>query len=319
MAKISSSNTKAEILKAYDELVKLLQERQRDNTALRQDLEKKQALIKKAEATTKAGAAMNIQQIRKALDEQLGKLETALSEEQEKFEMLQQAVEVEGQQLKTLHQIKAQAESLEALTIAHRQAKEKLEDEMAERKAQLEAVIQDAKTNWEREEEEYQYKLKLKRRNEEDAYQEKKEKLEKELFERKENFEKNIAERKQAVEEQEDELKHLRKEAEAFEGRLQKAVGAAEKAVTETLTREFEYKQKLEVKDLEADLKLRDQMIQSLETKIKEQQELIASMSAKTDSASQQVKDIALKAIEKSGIVSVPVERRRDRDEKAGG
>jgi hypothetical protein len=318
MAKVSSSNTKAEILNAYEELVAEIKKQQQENTALRQEVGKKQALVEKAAATVKAGAAMNIQQIRKALDEQLEKLETALTEEQKKFEMLEEAVKVEEAQLKNLYQIKAEAESLEALTITHRQAKEKLEEEMAERKKQMEESALEAKTKWEREAEEYQYNLKLQRRNEQDAYDEKKEKLEKEMAERKAEFGKNIAEREQAIAAQEDELKHLRKEVEAFEGRLQKAVADAEKAVTASLTREFEYKQKLEVKDLEAELKLRDQMIQSLESKIKEQQELLASMSVKTDSASQQVKDIALKAIEKSGIVSVPMERRRERDEKSG-
>lgn len=318
MANVSSSNTKTEILSAYDDLVAELKVQRQENTALRQEVEKKQALVEKAAATVKAGAAMNIQQIRKALDEQLEKLETSLAEEQKKFEMLEEAVKVEEVQLKNLYKIKAEAESLEALTITHRQAKEKLEEEMAERKKQIEEKTLEAKTKWEREEEEYLYNLKLKRRNEQDTYNEKKEKLEKEMSDRKAEFEKNIATREQAVAEQEDELKRLRKEVEAFEGRLQKAVSDAEKAVTASLTREFEYKQKLEVKDLEADLKLRDQMIQSLESKIKEQHEHIASMSAKTDNASQQVKDIALKAIEKSGIVSVPMERRRERDEKSG-
>ncbi len=55
-------------------------------------------------------------------------------------------------------------------------------------------------------------------------------------------------------------------------------------------------------------------MIQSLETKVKEQQETIVSLSSKTDLAGQQVKDIALKAIEKSGVVGVPMERRSDKD-----
>jgi len=318
MTKVTSSNTKTEILQVYDELVDELKVQRQENTSLRQELEKKQALVEKASATVKAGAAMNIQQIRKVLDEQLEKLETALAGEQKKFETLQEAVKVEEVQLKDLYQIKAEAESLEALTITHRQAKEKMEEEMAERKKLLEENTLEAKTKREREEEEYQYNLKLKRRNEQDAYNEKKEKLEKDMAGRKAEFEKNIATREQAVAEQEDELKRLRKEVEAFEGRLQQAVGEAEKTVTGQLTREFEYKQKLEVKDLEADLKLRDQMIQSLESKIKEQQELVASMSVKTDSANQQVKDIALKAIEKSGIMSVPIERRRDRDEKSG-
>lgn len=63
---------------------------------------------------------------------------------------------------------------------------------------------------------------------------------------------------------------------------------------------EFEYQQKLQVKDLEAELRLREQMISSLEIKVKEQVEQVLTMSAKTDTASQQVKDIALQRIDKS-------------------
>jgi len=71
MAKVSSTNTKTEILSAYEELVAELKEQHQENTSLRQEVEKKQALVEKAAATVKAGAAMNIQQIRKALDGQL--------------------------------------------------------------------------------------------------------------------------------------------------------------------------------------------------------------------------------------------------------
>ncbi len=55
-------------------------------------------------------------------------------------------------------------------------------------------------------------------------------------------------------------------------------------------------------------------MIQSLESKVKEQQETIAARSAKTNLAGQQVKDIALKAIEKPGVVGLPVELRIDKE-----
>ena len=115
------------------------------------------------------------------------------------------------------------------------------------------------------------------------------------------------------------ELAALRKQAAEFDTRLQKAVAETEKAVSQRLTREFEYNQKLQAKDLEAELKLSRQEVESLRGKIKEQQELIASLSSKSDTATQQVKDIALKAIENAGarqFQSYPPERRGGEGEK---
>ncbi|MEK7257712.1 MAG: hypothetical protein AAB316_23345 [Bacteroidota bacterium] len=312
MAKVTATSTKDNILQAYNDLADQLKEEHKENTALRQELEKKQRLLEQASTVSQSGAAMSVQQLRQSLNKQLEELENGLAQEQRKFEMLREAASTQQAMLDDLYKIKAEAESLEALVLANRQAKERLEREMEARRQQLEDEIKEVKMKWEREREDYDYTLKLKRRNEQDAYNEQKNKLEKDLQERKAAFEKSISDRERAVAEQEDELKRLRQEAAGFDDRLQKAVQAAEKAVAERLTREFDYKQKLEIKDLEAELKLREQMIQSLQNKVKEQQEMLSAMSVKTDSASQQVKDIALKAIEKSGVVPFQMERRRE-------
>jgi hypothetical protein len=314
MAKVTNTSTKAEILSAYEELLVQIKTERQDSTALRQELEKKQTLLEKANSSTKGDATLSLQQIRKALNDQLDKVEAGLTEEQQKYETLKQGAEVLKQELDHLHQIRAQAESLEALIGVNRQAKEKFEQEMAARRLNLEAEIKEIQTRWNREQEAYEYDLKIKRRNEQDIYNEKKAKLEKDLIDKKIEFDKNSSEREQALAAQEEELKRLRKESEAFDQRLQDAVKQAEKAVNESLSREFDYQQKILVKDLEAELKLRDQMINSLETKVKEQQELISSMSNKTDLAGQQVRDIAIKAIEKSGVIGVPMERRGDKE-----
>jgi hypothetical protein len=311
MAQVTNSSTKAQILEAYETLLEQIKQERKESTVLRQELEKKQSLLEKAKSAAQGAATLNLQQIRKALNDQLDEIEEKLAEEQQKYEALRQGATLLQQELQTLHQIKAEAESLEALVAAHRQAKGKLEQEMADRRQSLDAEIEETRTRWAREQEAFDYNLKLKRRNEQDAYNEQKAKLEKELAEKKVVFEKNIAEREQAVAAQEEELKRLRKESEGFDARLNSAVQQAEKAVQERLSREFEYQQKLTTKDLEAELKLRDQMIQSLEGKVKEQQELIAALSTKTDQAGQQVRDIALKAIDKSGVVGVPMERSR--------
>lgn len=311
MAQVTNSSTKAQILEAYETLLEQIKQERKESTVLRQELEKKQSLLEKAKSAAQGAATLNLQQIRKALNDQLDEIEEKLAEEQQKYEALRQGATLLQQELQTLHQIKAEAESLEALVAAHRQAKGKLEQEIADRRQSLDAEIEETRTRWAREQEAFDYNLKLKRRNEQDAYNEQKAKLEKELAEKKVVFEKNIAEREQAVAAQEEELKRLRKESEGFDARLNSAVQQAEKAVQERLSREFEYQQKLTTKDLEAELKLRDQMIQSLEGKVKEQQELIAALSTKTDQAGQQVRDIALKAIDKSGVVGVPMERSR--------
>jgi len=320
MRKISTTNTKAEILKAYQELQNELKEQGLQNTALQQELEKKRKMVAVAvEQTKDGGATHTIRHIRESLNAQLDKIEQGIAGEQQKFEELQKAIVIEKKTLEDLYKVKAEAESLEALVITNKQAKEHLEKEMEERKAGLLAEIEGTKMQWKREQEGYEYNLKIKRRDEEDAYLQKKLKQEKELSERKVAFEKEINEREQAVGAQEEELERLRKEVAGFEERLQNSVEATEKSVTARLTKEFEYLQKLETKDLEANLKLGKQEIESLKVKVKEQQELIHELSSKTDGATQQVKDIALKAIENSGIRNFPiptVDRKSDEDKK---
>ncbi len=311
MAKVTATSTKDAIMLAYNETIEELKEARKENTALRQETEKKQRLLEQAGSAVKAGASLSVAQLRQGLNEQLEQLEKGLAEEQKKFEMLREATAEQQSLLDNLFHIKAEAESLEALALTNRTAKERLELEMETRRQQLTQDIAEVKTKWEREQEEYVYNLKLKRRNEEDLYKEQKAKLDKDLAERKLEFEKNITLRERAVAEQEEEFKRLHMEVEAFDPKLQKAVADAEKSLGERLTKEFEYQKKLEIKDLEAQLKLHEQMIQSLQNRVKEQQEHIVALSAKTDNAGKQVQDIALKAIEKSGVVVAPMEQRR--------
>lgn len=317
MAKVSQNNTKAEILKAYDELLSQLQQERSQNTSLKQDLEKKVKTVEAVAAQAKGGATQSIQAIRIALNEQLDKIEDGIVQEQKKFEELREAISIEKDNLENLYKIKAEAESLDALVITQKQAKEKLEKEMEAKREALEDEIKDSTSQWQREQEEYQYNLRIKRRNEEGTYNEKKIKQEKELKEQKMEFDKSIADREKAIAEQEQELNNLRKEVGGFDARLEKSVKAAEQTVTQELTKEFEYKQQLETKDLQAQLQLHQQMIESLKGKVEEQQAYINTLASKTDSANRQVQDIAMKAIENSGIRNLTIPgNERGKDEK---
>lgn len=318
MEKVSSTSTKAEILQAYNDLLDELKKERSQNTTLRQESERKKSAVETVVEKIKGGAAQNIQVLRKTLNEQLEKLEDDLTKEQKKFEELREAIAIEQKNLDDLYEIKAEAGSLDALLITHKQAKEKLEKELQAKKSELESAISETKNQWTREQEEYEYKLKLKRRNEEDTYSEKKAKQEKELQETKLAFEKMIAAREKAVAENEEKLTSLQKEVEGFEKRLTQSVKETEQKITTDLTKEFDFKQKLQIKDLEAELKLKDQLIESLKGRVSELQDLVQTLTQKTDQASIQVKDIALKAIENSGMRQFSNSSERRKDEKNG-
>jgi translation initiation factor 2B subunit (eIF-2B alpha/beta/delta family) len=124
-------------------------------------------------------------------------------------------------------------------------------------------------------------------------------------MERKGTFEKEMKEREQAVTARENELEELRQKAAQHPAELEKAIKLTEKSVTEKLTLQFETENKLMFKELETDIKLKDQSIQTLEAKVRELENTIKQLSQKTESSEKTVKDIAIKAIESAGKVQI--------------
>ncbi len=314
MAKITTANTKAQILQAYEEILKEVKRERSQNTALQRELSKKEKLVEEARAHSKQGAGRTIKMLRETFNEQIDKIEQGLEQEQQKFLSLQEAIELEKKTLQESYDIRAEMDSLEALSLTHRQAKEKFEADMKERRAALEEEMSSTKRIWEREKEAYEFNLMVQRRNESDTYQQERAKLEKELKERKEQFDKKTEEREKVLAEREGEWKQLQKDVAAFEKRLSDELAKREEEVKTRVTRDLEYKYHIESKDLEAELKLAKQEIAILKTNLADQQSLLEALQAKIDSAGGQVRDIALKAIENAGIKSVnfPTDRSKE-------
>ncbi|MEA5061962.1 MAG: hypothetical protein VB054_01330 [Petrimonas sp.] len=105
------------------------------------------------------------------------------------------------------------------------------------------------------------------RQKEKDEYESKKAQLEKELVDRKYAFEQEISQREQAVKMAETEINSLIKETAEFPGQLEKALKAKEQEVTNALQNKYEFEIKLSNKQSEAEIRLRDQMIESLQQK----------------------------------------------------
>ncbi|MFA5328763.1 MAG: hypothetical protein WC384_13305 [Prolixibacteraceae bacterium] len=330
---VSTKNTKNEILAAYDELMKKVQEKKTDEPKKVQEQQKQETVVKNAAALSNEGIVKEISGLKVGLSSALDKLSENFVAEFRKFEELQQAIKIEKQQLEDLYQLSANTDSLAAMLLAQKEKKEQFEQEMASRKAEFEEKIRtekekvdlemsDKRLLWKkeqelyaaqtkealdekkksqaREDEEYHYNLKITRKKEIDQYEEKKQKLEKELADKKAAFEKEFAERETKIQEAEAELKDLRIKNAAFPAELEKAVTAATKSVSERLETQFGFEKELKEKETVGELKLKDQIIGTLNAKIKDMEITIKELSQKAITAETSVKDIAIRAIESS-------------------
>ncbi len=329
--KISSSNTKAQILNAYEELLKQVQSKKGDNP---KELQKERESIEKvsqASSKTEEGIVKNIAELKLAISESLDSIGQKLLSEQRQFQEIQEAIAIERKKLENLYGISANADSLTALVLAQEEKRCSFEEEMAKKekeyqekmaaeKACLESEIEKKRDEWEREkkaqilqvkeekdalekqrkreQEDYQYTVAQQRKKEQDAYALQKENQERELIENKAAVEKEITEREKSVAEAEEELLSLRKQVEQKPQETDKAVKDAEARVSDSYETRYKFEKELQAKETEGELKLREQTIKTLQDKIKEQDTLIKQLTQKSESSEKTVKDIALKAIE---------------------
>lgn len=330
---VSIKNTKSDILKAYDELLKKVEAGKTEEPKKVQEQQKKEALVEKAENLGHEIIVKGISDLKVGLSSSLDQLGEKFVSEFKKFEDLQEAIDAEKKNLEDLYQLSASTDSLSVMLLAQKEKreqfeqeiatrkteldeeikteKERFETEMAERKAgwkkvqedfqlNLKEEIEQTKKNRKRDEEEYQYTLKITRKKEGDLYEEKKEKLEKGLAEKKTAFEKEFAERESNINQAEAELKELRTKNAAFPAEQEKAVQAAIKATTEKLETSFHFEKELTEKETFGEIKLKDQIIETLKGKIKDMEISLKEFSQKAVAAETSVKDIAMKAIESS-------------------
>ena len=319
MAKISNSNTKAEILNAYQDLLAKLSSEQKENATLSQQLAKKRKEVENVKQKLQSGADANIQVLRKTLNEQLDKIEEGLQKEQATFAELQQAIATERKELEEIYQIKVEAQSLEALVITNRQTKEAFDEKKSDWEASFRREKEEKQLAWKREQEDYTYELASKRRKEEDAYQTEKERKESELAEKITAFDLEMKQREERLKEKEAEFQALQQQVAGFDKRLQQEIAQAEEALRTQLTREFDFQSQLATKDLQNKIQLLEAHIESLQATISEQQTRIQALTHKADDASQQVKEIAFKAIEQSAASPAPIILDRGKESRGDG
>lgn len=320
--KPTMTNTKKEILEAYEELLKTKLETETKQPKEMEVQNQKSATIEAATGFTPESVVKGLANIKLEIANSIDKIEEGLLQEFQKLEKLQKAIRFETDNLEDLYGIRANVDSLSVLIAANKAKKEEFEAEMSLRRTKFDEDIKNQQLVWEKEqkernnqwkeedenrkkdlkraEEEYQYNLSSTRKKEEDTYQNKKETQERVLAETKARVEKELNEREKVLVEKESELEELKNKVAEFPSLLQEEIEQAKRMLTEQLTMQFKFEKELYQKETVGEIKLLEQTIRSLEGKIKEQEQLIASLNKKSDTASEQVQSIAMKALERA-------------------
>ena len=340
---ISMSNTKKEMLEAYEALLAEVQAKSLENPKEEQKRVSEQKVVAQAEALSAEELDAFASEVMGGFERSVTQLQRQLKEGFEKLRTLNETIQLKEEWIKELYAIESNADSLSTLILAQKKQKEEAQAELEETRAKLEREIEETRESWrhereqyndsvkqeqanvallrKREEEEYDYTTSQQRRKEEDAFQERLEAEERELTERKQAFERTSAERERALADAEGELESLRQLAESLESRMQEVQTKAVQETEERLNREHRFAFDLAQKETEGLLRLKDQQIELLQQKIKEIESQLKEAGVKVANSEETVRDIALRAIDSSAMTSRTLAREprtaapRDTDE----
>ena len=322
--KLSMSNTKQEMLRTYNALLKQLQEKREVELKPEQRIEEKRAkeVVEVASSLSSEGVVKGIGSLKLDMSKVLTQISDKLEDEVNRLNGIQKAIDIKEDELKELYEIEKSAAALAALIEAQNQKRQEFESEMAVKKEDLMQEIETTRAEWkkeketyemetkeqssaekkkrEREKEEFQYAFKREQELLKDEFEDEKAKLEREIQLKREQMEKELAERGKAVSEKEEELNELRQKVGAFPKELETAINKAVKETTERITAEAKNREQLMNKEFEGEKGVFTTRIESLEKTVKGQSEQIAKLSAQLEKSYQKVEDIAVKAIDGS-------------------
>ena len=325
--KLSLSNTKQEMLEAYNVVLKQLEAQREAELKPEKKIEEKKAkeVIQVAESLSSEGIARETSNLKIETGKMLAQISDRLEEEIGKFKAIQNAITLKEKELQELYEIEKSAVTLAALIESQNQKRQAFEIEMAEKKEALSQEIEalraqreqekkdyeeeikerdmTEKKRREREKDDYEYSFKREQKLTKDKFEDEKAKLEKEIQIKKEQMEGELKAREKVIAEREEELNELRKKVAAFPKEVDTALSKAIKETTEKLTLEAKNREELVKKEFIGERNVLTTRIESLEKSVKEQNEQIAKLSQQLEKAYQQVQEIAVKTIEGSSTI----------------
>jgi hypothetical protein len=315
----TEKNTKAEILAAYDELLK----------------EKKAAEAPKPQLPKimPTPAQKDMESIVDGLSRlginfgsAVSELAEKLSLEATKLQEIERSLSEEAQQLEALHGLQPAETDLDQLIQQYGDSFKTFSEEFLQRQEVLHQEIAQAKKAWDKEQEEhrlaikqrnenlnksrqrdgkeYTYDLTLQRKLINEEYEHEQKRLHQELEELQQMLEKQWAEREQGISDRETQFSDLKAKVEGFQQQLEAAIKRAKEEGKGIATHQAKVKADLAAKDIEGQKRAYELRIQALLDSIQNQDARIQALSQQLSDALKQVQDLAVKAIEGASNVS---------------
>ncbi len=322
--KLSDKNTKQEMIEAYQQVVRQLEEKRGAelNPEKRIEEKKSQEAVKVAGGLSPDGVDREIGNLKAEIGRLLAEISDRLSTEVGKFKSIQKAIESKEHEIQELYGIEKAAATLAALIETQNQKRREFESDLADQKEELNREIELTRAEWEkekktreaeskerdaaekkardREKEEFTYLFKREQQAVKDKLTDEKATLEKEIQRRKETAEKELSEREKAVAAKEKDLAQLQLKVSAFPKELEVAVEKAVKESSERIKLEAKNREDLLRKESEGERNVLATRIESLEKLAKDLAEQNAKLGKQLETAYQKVQDIAEKAIDGS-------------------
>lgn len=319
--KVALTNTKQEMLDAYNELLKRLQEKETLELKPEIEIEKKKIkeTVEVADSLSSEGVVKNIGALRIELGKLLTQVSDRLEEEVNNYRKVKAAIEIKNKEIEEIYGIDKSAQSLAALIEAQSEKRVEFEEEMADKKAKIEAEMQMQRLEWDKEKkffetkikerdaedekarlrkkEEYDYAFKREQQLAMDKSNDEKAKMEKEIQLKREITDKQLAEREKRITEEEKRAAELQRKVDSFPKEMDLALQKAVKDTTERQQSEARTKEEFLKKSFEGEKNVLASKIESFEQLTKDQKEQIAKLSQALEKAYQKVEDIAVKTV----------------------
>lgn len=321
MKKFTNRNTKAEILSAYNALVK-------DYKALKSQKSAPAKAAPRAAAPasaddgemTIASIIEKLSSLTVSIGESASALQGDLTGEATQLQNMRQEAETLTARLETIHNIEVHEDTLDELVQKYQETAEATEQELDEKSKSFKDEISEKRSSWKKEQEEhnqtikernaalkkarqrevqeYKYDQDQTKKHEQDESGQMQKAFDRELANLREVKEAEWTEREKALVAREKEARELEEKAAAFPKELEDKVKRAEQEGANIARRDTRSTSELQKKDHESERRVLDLKVQSLEQTLAKHEQLIEALSAQLDNARQQTTELAVKAIE---------------------
>lgn len=321
----SEKNTKAEILAAFDELLK-------EKKALETET-KEPKPEPKPKTPPMLAPPQNMTSVIESLDRLQLNFGSAISDLSEKLTLeatklqdLQQSVSTEVEQLQTLHNLQLTEDSLDTLIQQYGDSFKTFTNELNQRRQTINQELTQSKKAWTKEQDdhrrsikerneilnknrqrdgkEYIYALTLQRKLSNEDFEQEKKRLYQEISELRETRQKEWEQREKAIADRETQFTELKTKVEAFPQQLESALKRAKEEGKGIAAHQAKVKADLAAKDIEGQKRSYEIRLQALMETLQNQESRIQSLSDQLSNALKQVQDLAVKAIEGASNVS---------------